>query len=221
MRVTGTSANPVPIGHFDMRRGQISVAGTTLKFTDGKVSFNGGSLTDPSLDFTATSTTASITATLHVGGTASDPKITLSSIPELPQDEVLAHLLFGRSVDTLSPFQVASIALALAELTGVAPGIGDPLERVRQGLGLDVLTLGSGPGGNPSLQAGRYLAPGVFIGARQGASSNSTQGTVQFNLAKGLKLDAFVGTGQATSTYGGPPTESQGSGVGLTYQFDY
>ena len=221
VRVTGTATNPMPTGSFEMRRGQISVAGTTLRFTKGEVSFNGGSLADPSLDFTATSTASNIVATLHVGGTASDPKITLSSTPELPQDEVLAHLLFGRSVDTLSPFQVASIDLALAELTGVAPGIGDPLEQVRQGLGLDVLTLGSGPGGNPSLQAGRYLAPGVFLGDRQGASSNSTQGTIQFDLAKGLKLDAFVGTGQATNTYGAPPTESQGSGVGLTYQFEY
>ncbi|MBV8523755.1 MAG: translocation/assembly module TamB domain-containing protein, partial [Acetobacteraceae bacterium] len=221
VRVTGTANNPVPIGSFEMRRGQISVAGTTLRFTKGEVSFNGGSLADPSLDFTATSTTSSIIASLHVGGTASDPKITLSSTPELPQDEVLAHLLFGRSTDTLSPFQVASIALALAELTGVAPGVGDPLEQARRGLGLDVLRLGSGPGGNPNLEAGRYLAPGVFLGARQGTSSNSTQGTIQFDLAKGLKLDAFVGTGQASNISGAPPTESQGSGVGLTYQFEY
>ena len=83
-----------------MRRGTISLAGTTLTFTRGKVGFDGTGVTgkiDPTLDFAADSTAGSVTATLGITGYASKPIITLTSVPELPQDEVLAHLLFKRS----------------------------------------------------------------------------------------------------------------------------
>ncbi len=119
VRVQGTADNPRPIGSFELRRGKFSLAGQTLNFAKGKVSFNGGSLTDPSLDFTVSPTNAAITAELNIGGTVSNPKITLSSTPELPQDEILAQILFGRSASSLSPFELAQIASAVAELTGV------------------------------------------------------------------------------------------------------
>ena len=44
------------------------------------------------------------------------------STPELPQDEVLAQLLFHRSSASLSPFQLAAIAGSLAELSGATSG---------------------------------------------------------------------------------------------------
>ena len=47
---------PIPSGGFTLRQGDFSLAGQTLTFNTGKVSFDGGSLTDPSLDFTATTT---------------------------------------------------------------------------------------------------------------------------------------------------------------------
>jgi hypothetical protein len=59
----------------------------------------------PSLDFTVSSTNGGVTAELKIGGTVSHPKIALTSTPELPRDEVLAQLLFGRSANSLSPFE--------------------------------------------------------------------------------------------------------------------
>ncbi len=90
-------------------------------------------------------------ATLAVTGYASAPKITLSSIPILPQDEVLSQLLFNTSTSQLSPFQLARIATALASIAGVntGGGAGGILGSVRQGLGLDELSIGSGMG-NPT-----------------------------------------------------------------------
>ena len=211
---------PQPLGSFTMRQGNFSIAGQTLTFTKGEVSFNGGSLTDPSINFVASSTNGSVTAMLTISGTASAPKITLSSVPEAPQDEVLAQLLFKRSASSLSPFELASIAGALASLTGAGPDIGNPLESLRKGFGLDRLSVGSGANGSASLQAGRYVAPGVFVGAKQGTSGTSTQGLVQVDLYKGLKLQGTVGTGANTNP-GATAADSGGSSIGLTYQFDY
>ncbi len=217
MKLGGTATAPRTEGGFELRRGGISLAGRSLDFTEGRISFNGGSITDPALNLVASSTSGNVIATLTIGGTAHDPKITLSSVPPLPQDEVLAHLLFGSGVGRLGALEVASIAASLATLTGTG-GIGDPLDKVRQGLGLDRLAVRNGANGSPALEAGRYIAPRVYLGARQNASGG-TQATVQFDITKGLKLEATAGTGSGSAT--GAAGSSNGSSVGVTYQFEY
>ncbi|HLJ05618.1 MAG TPA: translocation/assembly module TamB domain-containing protein, partial [Acetobacteraceae bacterium] len=220
MKITGTASQPRTTGGLELRRGTLSVAGRTLDFAEGQISFNGGSITDPALHLVANSTNGNVTATLTVGGTAHNPKIELSSVPELPQDEVLAHLLFGSGIGQLGPFEIAGIAAGLATLTGTGgSGVGDPLDKVRQGLGLDRLAVGSGSSGNPTLEAGRYLAPGVYLGAKQSASGSGTQANVQIDIAKGLKLQGTAGTGDSSAV--GSAGESNGTGVGVTYQFEY
>jgi translocation and assembly module TamB len=224
LRLGGTTAAPQVGGGFDLRRGTFSLAGTTLTFTKGKVSFEGTGLSDkldPSLDFEATSTTAQVTATLTIGGTAKAPKITLASVPPLPQDEVLSYLLFRRSVKDIGPFQYAEIAAALAEVSGVGGGLSDPLNGIRKGLGLDRLTVGStatntaaAPNGSnvnaaPTVEAGRYVANGVYVGATQDVTGQGTGAQVQIDLTKRLKLDTTVGSGQI------------GNQVGLSYQFEW
>jgi translocation and assembly module TamB len=220
MKIGGTASQPGTTGALEMRRGTLSIAGRTLDFAEGEISFNGGSITNPALHLVANSTNGNVTATLTVGGTAMDPKITLTSVPDLPQDEVLAHLLFGKGVGQLGPFEIAGIAAGLATLTGTGgSGIGDPLDKVRQGLGLDRLAVGSGSSGNPTLEAGRYLAPGVYLGAKQSASGSGTQATVQIDITKGLKLEGTAGTGDSSAV--GAAGESNGTSVGLKYQFEY
>jgi translocation and assembly module TamB len=150
---------------------------------------------------------------LTITGYADAPKIQLSSSPDLPQDEILAQLLFKQSVKQLSPFQIAAIAQALASLGGVGNGV-DPLASIRKGLGLDRLSVG-GASGNTSgatVEAGKYVASGIYVGTKQ-ATSGGTQGQVQIDLTKNLKLETTLGTGgNAAAT---------GSSIGLTYQFDY
>ncbi len=220
VKIGGSASQPRTTGGLEMRRGTLSIAGRTLDFAEGQISFNGGSVTNPTLHLVANSTNGNVTATLTIGGTALDPKVTLNSVPDLPQDEVLAHLLFGKGIGQLGPFEIAGIAAGLATLTGTGgSGIGDPLDKVRQGLGLDRLAVGSGSSGSPTLEAGRYLAPGVYLGAKQSASGSGTQASVQIDLAKGLKLEGTAGTGGSSAV--GAAGESNGTSVGLKYQFEY
>ena len=211
IHLRGSAAKPQPDGAFAMRRGQFSLVGQTLVFSKGEVGFDGGSLTDPSLNFLAKTTSGTVTANLAVTGTANKPKISLSSIPELPQDEVLAHLLFGRTASTLSPLELVQIGAALASLSGVTSGLGDPLEKVRKGLGLDRLSVGA------SLEAGRYVAPGVYLGAKQGITGGHSQATVQIDVTKGLKVEGSVGTGPPS----GGASAAGSNSVGVIYQYEY
>jgi translocation and assembly module TamB len=222
LHIHGTTAAPQITGGFDMRRGDFSLAGTTLQFTKGSVSFNGTGVTgriDPSLDFEADSPSNGITAILKVTGYASAPKIALSSVPDLPQDEVLAHLLFGVSMKDLSPLQIAQIGAALAELSG-AVGSEGPLGAIRKGLGLDRLSVGGGAGG-PTVEAGRYVAKGVYVGTKQSTGgAGGTQVEVQIDLTRRIKLKSTLGSGGG-SAQGATPDTDPGSTLGLSYQFEY
>ncbi len=214
IHISGTAANPVPEGGFTLIRGNFALAGKTLQFTKGLVDFTGDGFI-PTLDLEATTTTTSnTTASLIIGGTAEQPTITLTASPPLPSDEVLSQLLFGQSTSSLSPFQAASLAAALASLSGVGgSAISDPLGGIRNALGLDELSLGGSGAGPPTVNAGRYVAPGVYVGAQQSTTGQGTQATVQINLYKGLQLQTSTGTAGAGS--------GASSSVGLTYQFNY
>jgi translocation and assembly module TamB len=217
VHLRGSVANLVPSGGFNLRQGDFSIAGQTLTFATGKVSFDGGSMTDPSLDFTSNTTTGAITATLTIAGTASKPKITLSSSPPLPQDEVLAYLLYGQREASLGPLQIAQIAATLASLAGAGPGLSNPLESLRTAVGLDRLTIGSGS----SLEAGRYIARNVYVGAKQSVTGTGTQGVVQIDLAKGLKLQATAGSSINQQSATGTGGSTDAASVGITYEFKY
>jgi autotransporter translocation and assembly factor TamB len=211
VHLTGTAASPTPQGGFGLIRGYVSLGGKTLQFTSGSVSFNGAGFM-PTLDLEASAVTANnSSATLIVGGTAAKPVITLTSSPPLPSDEILAQLLFGQSATSLSPFQAASLAAALAQLSGVGGGLPNPLDAVRNALGLSQLSLGGSGSGAPALEAGRYVAPGVYVGATQATNGQGTQATVEINLYKGLKLQSATGSSSTGNS----------SSVGLSYQFNY
>lgn len=211
IKVSGTAANPQLAGGFKLIRGNFSLAGKVLQFTSGQIDFNGGGMI-PALDLEASTTTSNNgTATLVVGGTAAKPKISLTSSPPLPSDEVLAQLLFAQSSTNLTPFQAATLAAALAQIAGIGGG-GNPLDSVRNALGLDQLSVGSSASGSPTLNAGRYVAPGVYVGASQSASGQGTSANVEINLYKGLKLQTSTGTDS---------TGQNDSSVGLIYQFNY
>ena len=219
IKVSGSTAAPQPLGSFHLVRGNLDIAGQTLTFDTGEVGFNGGSLTDPSLNFIVNSQTQTMNASLTIGSTASHPKVTVTSTPEMPADQALARMLYPNSNGSPSPLQLAAIASSLAELSGASAGPG-LLGGLGQRLGLEQLSVGTTANGSSALQAGRYVAPGVYIGAQQGAGGNSSQAKVEIDIAKGLKVVGTVGNG-ANTTPGATPAESAGTSLGLKYQFQY
>ncbi len=231
VHITGTTDAPVVTGGFDLQRGSFALAGTRLNFTPpGRVSFDGAGLKnkiDPTLDFTAQSTAGDATAYLRISGYADAPKFEFSSSPPLPQDEIMARLLFGENTAQLSPFQMAQIGAALATIAGVGGDSLNPLAKVQRSLGLDRLTVGSTTGtsangtenNGATIEAGRYVSKHVYVEARQ-----TTMGTSQLqtdvDLTKHLKLQARLGNGTA-SAQGTTPENDPGSSLGLSYTFEY
>ncbi len=210
--IGGTLSNPEITGGLALIRGEFQILARRLTFSRGRLDFTGGLI--PDLDFEATSQTGGTTVRATVSGPPSNPVITFSSTPELPQDEVLARLLFDRPLSALSPFEIAQIAQAIAGATGlVGGGATGVLERVRQTLGLDRLAVGGGgetaarrsesdERNGPTLEAGRYVADGVFVGVRQGTDSGSSRVGVRVDLTPRIKLEAETGDREAGERVG-------------------
>ncbi|MGH8295060.1 MAG: translocation/assembly module TamB domain-containing protein [Steroidobacteraceae bacterium] len=243
LKVAGTSDDPQVSGGFSMVRGVFALAGTNLNFTSGRVSFTGQGLKggiDPSLDFIAQSSVTyngPTTVTLRVTGFADSPKISLSSSPPLPQDDLLALLLFGKPASKLGAIELAETGAALASLSGIGPGGGgsgskwNPLTWIKKGLGLNNLSIGgaSPPGGaaagggttasGASITAGKYVSRRVYLTATQ-TTYGTSQLQVDIALSNHLKLQTRLGNGAATAQ-GTTPQNDPGSSIGLAWQMSY
>jgi translocation and assembly module TamB len=230
LRIRGTTESPNVGGGFELQRGFFTLASSKLTFSNGNVTFSGAGLKnkiDPNLDFLASSQVLDVTATVRITGLADSPKIELSSVPDLPQDEILARLLFGQPASTLTALQVVQIGAALASLGGGGGSL-NPVAKIQKALGLDRLSVGStttttATGAQQTngaqVEAGRYVSSRVFVAVKEKTTGES-QLAVDVDLTKHLKLQTKLGTGSA-SAQGTTPENDPGSSVGLAYQFEY
>jgi translocation and assembly module TamB len=188
-KVTGTTAAPELTGVARVYRGSYEFAGKRFDFDDrGTVRLS----TRPEeirLDLTAVRDDPALTAQVRVTGTAAEPIVTLSSTPQLPQDEILSQVLFGRSASQLTPIEAAQLAAAL---TSLATGGGfDVLGNLRSFAGLDRLALGGGDAGT-TIAGGKYLTDDVYLeligGGREGP-----QAEVEWRVRRNLSIVSRVG----------------------------
>ncbi|USI74411.1 translocation/assembly module TamB domain-containing protein [Sphingomonas morindae] len=166
MRVGGTTGAPVVTGKLQVVRGSYSFAGRRLTLADTSTVTFHGPLLDPELNITADTTVQGVTASINIGGTAQRPRITFTSTPTLPQDEVLSRLLFGTSVTSLTPTQALQLAAALNSLRGSGGGGLNPLGKLRGASGLDnlsVLGADKTTGRGTALSAGKYISNNIYV----------------------------------------------------------
>src|SRR5690606_33804546 len=109
----------------------------------------------------------------------------------LPEDEVLARLIFDRGVDQLSPLQLAQLAAAAAELAGGSNT--SLLGSLRNATGLDDLDIVTGTDGNAAVRAGRYIQENIYLGVEAG-SGGTTRGTINLDLTDSLTVRGGVGS---------------------------
>ncbi|TKD50302.1 translocation/assembly module TamB domain-containing protein [Sphingomonas baiyangensis] len=165
LRITGTSAAPRIAGTIESIRGTYSFAGKRFELDRGIISYEGNDLTNPNINLSASTTAEGVTAIINATGTAQRPNITFTSTPALAQDEVLARLLFGRSVTNLSATEAIQLASALNSLRGSGGGL-NPLGELRQAAGIDrlrILGADEASGRGTALAAGQYLTDDIYI----------------------------------------------------------
>ena len=164
-RLSGTSSAPSMAGEVKLVRGTLGFAGRSFELSDGLISFNGGQTIDPTVAITATESIDDVDVTVAVTGRAFNPQIEFSSVPSLPQDEVLSRILFGSSIENLSAIQAVQLASSLNSLRATGGGI-NPLGKLRSAAGIDRLRI-LGPdeasGRGTALAAGQYLTDDIYV----------------------------------------------------------
>lgn len=208
LTIKGTAAEPVIDGDISVLRGQMSIVGKTFVIESGSVSFTGESEIDPILAVEAKNESGALTVVAKVTGPASQPVFALSSIPALPQDEIVAQMLFGKNTSQLSSVEAIQLAQAVAELSGQGGSGGGVLDFTRNLLGLDVLRVESDATGGPAVGAGKYVTDNVYVGVKQGTAAGSGTVGVEVELTPNISLKSDVGqTGE--------------SDIGVNFKWDY
>lgn len=203
LQLRGTTDDIQPAGQFDLVRGRLDILGKRFTLDEGQISLQGDFT--PFIRFAASTQAEGITVTIVIEGLASEPQISFLSSPELPEEEVLSLLLFGRGLTNLSPLQAAQLASAIATLAGRGgQGI---VERLREGFGLDDFDITTDEEGDAAVRAGKYLSDNLYTDVVVGAEGKS-EINLNLDVSPSVTLRGSLGSDGQT-------------GVGVYFERDY
>jgi translocation and assembly module TamB len=165
LRVQGTTATPSILGEADLIRGTYSFSGRRFELTRGHIAFTGARPPNPRLDVIASADIDDVTVNINVSGSANNPQIAFTSSPALPQDEIMARVLFGGSVTEISALQAVQLATSLNSLRGGGGGL-NPMGKLRSSTGLDrlrILGADETTGRGTAVAAGFYISNDIYL----------------------------------------------------------
>lgn len=200
----GTTQNIIPLGQFSLVRGRLNILQQRFDLSEGTATLQGDFT--PYLRLVAQTEAATGTSiTITVEGPASAPVVTFSSSPELPQDEVISQLIFGRNLTDISPLQAIQLAAAVGTLAG--RGGGGLIDTFRQDIGLDDFDVTTDDDGNAALRAGKYISDNVYTDITVNTEGD-TDITINLDLTDSVTAKGTLGTDGETS-------------IGIFYERDY
>jgi translocation and assembly module TamB len=192
------------VGHLQLVGGGFEFFGKKLKLTAGTMDFDRNAPNDPQIMLRAMREAMSLIIYFQITGRASNPAFAFSSMPPLPVEEIVARLLFDKSLGEMSSMQGLQVASALASLQ-TASGL-NVFNKLRNVFGLDVLefkqtapepsqTEGHAQG---AISLGKQVSEHVYVRAEQGLGADSSKVGVEVKVTPQLSVEADVGGAQGT-----------------------
>ncbi len=207
LRVKGPADNPVIRGNLDVVRGTFNFLDRKFTVTNGQIAFSGATPPVPFLNITTQVNAGEIDARVSISGPADAFTLSLSSQPPLPQDEIMANILFGRSVADLNAFQAYQIASSISQIAG--GGMPDLVGKTRSLLGIDRLDFSGGDEKTgPSVSMGKYVSEKVYVGVEQDLTDNKQDVVVEVDITPNFSVESKAGS-------------KSGAGLGFNWKFDY
>jgi translocation and assembly module TamB len=202
----GTTPMPAIAGELSAVRGRISFAGRTFIVSEGEVFLDGRIPPSPLLNISARGKAGDIIAIVSVRGPADDFSLSLSSEPALPEDEVISHILFGRSVSELNPVQAIILADSYRTLSGGGgPGI---MAKARNFLGVDQLNVGTDEeSGGVDVGVGKYLREDVYLEFEQNVETGARGARVEVEITPEISVESS--------------TNTDGGGIGVNWKKNF
>ena len=203
LRLGGTNVDVVPAGEFSLIRGRLDLLGRRFVFSDGLARLQGRFV--PFVRLVASTSSRDLTAQIIVEGEADALDLRFTSVPDLPDEEILARLLFGQELGRLSAFQAAQLASAVATLAGRG---GDGIVgNLRSAFGFADFDITSDSRGNAAVRLGSYLTENIYTDLTVDSTGRS-EVSVNLDLSPSVTVRAR--------------TDSDGrSGLGVFFERDY
>ena len=189
VRLTGHTLAVKPRGQLGLINGRFDLLGRQLTLTQGALRLEGSFLPVVRMSAHIRDGDADLMAVLE--GPVMAPRIRFSSVPELPENQIIARLLYREGAERLTLLQATRIGTTAMQLGGPAAGSGI-IARLRDGFGVDYLDLAKDVEGGAAVRAGKYVADGAYAEVTVG--ERATDLSVRLNLNEDLTLKGSVDT---------------------------
>lgn len=206
LEVEGYASDPDVLGTLSVLRGRYEEFGQVFEIQRADLRFMGAIPPSPYLDILVENDMGDVNAQVRITGPVRDPEISFSSIPAMPEDEVLSYVLFGQDSAQISPFQAIQLAQTIRRFSGGGQGL-DPIGQLRSLTGLDDLRI-EGTGDDLTVGAGKYLTDRVYFQIEQGGRDNASAASVEIELTPHITLESKTGS-------------SGGTGAGVFWEWSY
>ena len=208
LNIGGTVDAPDIRGALGLVRGRYEELGKRFDITRADFRFQGPIPPSPYIDIMTETPAGDLTARIGISGTVENPAVSITSDPPRPQEDVIAQLLFGQDVSSISPFQAIQLAQTVRRFSGQGGSGIDPVGGIRGATGLDDLRVQGDSEGGFTVGAGKYLTDKVYIEAETGTEEGSTGAKIQIELTPRVTIESKTGTSGST-------------GVGVFWKRDY
>ncbi|HEU4708864.1 MAG TPA: translocation/assembly module TamB domain-containing protein [Methylophilaceae bacterium] len=174
-------------GHEPRVQGTVRVAegtfeafGTTLAIERGIINFQ-GPMDNPNINILAMRRKQEVAAGVQVTGTANNPRVTLVSEPDVPEDQKLSWLVFGHAGggEAQGQAQAAARGAAQALVNKMVEGT-----NVAKNLGLSEISFSTGSAGQQLVTLGKTLTDKLSLGYRQGITSAESAVELTYQLSR-------------------------------------
>ena len=202
LNIKGDAKKPQISGDLTVLRGHFDFLDKRFNIKQGGINFDGDYPPDPTIKLISEVKGKAITVIIRLTGNAAKPDIELDSVPILPQDEILASLLFDRKLGEITALQAAQLAMAIRTLQGKGGGP-DLSSKAREFLGVDTLDIT-----DEGVTAGKYISDKVYLEVERGLTQGGNKATVEIEMTPTISIETEV-------------DENSQSGVGVRWEYDY
>ncbi|MCI5225114.1 MAG: hypothetical protein D3918_00305 [Candidatus Electrothrix sp. AX2] len=193
LQIKATSGRPITaLGNLGLRDGTFDFEGNMLKFSNGRIFYQGGPIDDPGLDIQASREVNKVALGVHLTGSANNMNMRLFSNTAMEQSEILSYLLTGQDISK-SGAEDKVLSPAGAALGKVGGGIllktVDPLKTLDME-GLVDLSIGGGEDASDlSLVMGKEIYKDLYISYGKNLTGEGGTFKARYDLKYGFSVE--------------------------------
>lgn len=190
--VRGKTHSIETIGSFNLIRGQVEWLSQRFILSDVNVALANSAV---SLLVKGSADVDDYTYNIDMTGTIDDMDIKLSSVPALPDDEILARIMFGKPIQQMTAVQAIRLAAAVNSLRSGGPSI---VNSQREKLGLDALSIDqeetNNEGSGVSVGFGKYITDKTYVQVKRIDNPEKPwKARIEHQLNDNVSAEAYTG----------------------------